>query len=447
MNAFVNSTCGRRLAQFALCLAVAMALFLAGCGGGGGGGGETPVDSTPVISNLQFAPTTILQNEGNGTLIVSGTFDYTDAGKDLATLHLTGADGSTLSSPIEGVAGTESGTIQGMVEVDTSIVGLFSFQLFVTDSGGRKSNILSGTFEVKPNDTGTRWTQQALPVPPGTSLWQKRVRWSGSLFVTVGASIFTSPDAVTWTERASGLTAMLNDLTWTGSQFVAVGANGQVLTSPTGTAWTQQPIPVAGSAALNGVAASSTRLVAVGTQSDPVSGAPVALIMSSPDGVTWTAAPGTIPAALNAVVWSGSQFVAVGSTLGLPNAEAIALTSPDGITWTSRPINATGLNVLHDIAWNGSRFVAVGYAGAVTSTDGATWQATGVGVVGPNNAIGWSGQRFMSCGVVYCQVSTDGLQWQTAAPLPGTGPAVYGLAWNGSKWVVVGVNSYVATSP
>jgi hypothetical protein len=136
----------------------------------------------------------------------------------------------------------------------------------------------------------------------------------------------------------------------------------------------------------------------------------------------------------------------VGTGLGQSNAQPIVLTSTDGLAWTSQRLDMIGLSGFYDIAWGGSRFVAVGYAGGATSIDGVTWQQTGAGTLGANQAIGWSGNRFLSCGVVYCQVSTDGLQWGSTQ-LPGVGPNVYGVAWNGTRWVVVGTNSYVASSP
>jgi hypothetical protein len=430
----------RSLKRMAVCCIATIAAV--GCGGDGSGS----VDSTPAISSLQFSPTSALQYDGNGTVTVSGAFDFTDAGKDLSTLYLTSSNGSNLSFAINGAAGQPSGTIQGTLQVDTTVLGHYNFQLYVTDTAGLHSNTLSSNFDVNPNDTGSHWTPQAL-LPGVSPLWLKRVRWSGSMFVTVGTSIFTSPDAVTWTQQPSGLSSMMNDVTWTGSQFVVVGDNGAVLTSADAIAWTPQVTPTAVAPALNGVASSSTRLVAVGTQTDPASNTTVSLILTSKDGITWNAIPKTTQAALNAVTWSGSQFVAVGSALGQANSQAIALTSPDGVTWTSTVINQTGLNVLYDVAWNGSRFVAVGLAGAATSTDGLAWQAAGVGVVGANNAIAWSGHHFITCGVAFCELSTDGLQWQDTAQPPGTGPSVYGLAWSGTKWVAVGTNSYVTTSP
>jgi hypothetical protein len=422
---------------------------LTGCGGGGGGSatGSGNADSKPVISNLQYSPNVALQFASGGTQIVTGSIDFADAGKDLATIDLTSTDGSNITSPVQGAAGLASGTIQAWLQVDTSKIGKFNFQVSAIDNAGLRSNSLSGTFEVKANDTGSSWTQRSLGVSSGSSFWQKRVRWSGSMFISVGAGIFTSQDGITWTQREPNITTSLNDVIWIGGQFIAVGDGGAVITSPDGISWTSRSIPSVASPTLNGVTGSSSHLVAVGTQIDQTSGNTVTLVLTSPDGINWAVVPLTVQAALNAVVWSGSQFVAVGTALGQSNAQPLTLASADGTNWTSTQLIITGLSTLYDVAWSGSRYVAVGYAGAVTSTDGANWQQTGQGVVSGNYAVGWSGQRFMICGLTYCQTSVDGIQWQSAAMLPGLGPLVYGLAWNGSQWVVVGTSSYVATSP
>jgi len=67
---------------------------------------------------------------------------------------------------------------------------------------------------------------------------------------------------------------------------------------------------------------------------------------------------------LAGVVWSGTQFVAVGNP-GI-------LTSPDGITWTAQA--AGSAYSLYGVAWSGTLFAAVGTLGTiVTSPDGITW--------------------------------------------------------------------------
>lgn len=61
----------------------------------------------------------------------------------------------------------------------------------------------------------------------------RRIKWYVNQFVAVsdGGRIFTSPNGITWTQRAS-LGTNINDLTWSGSLYVAVGDSGLIVTSP-----------------------------------------------------------------------------------------------------------------------------------------------------------------------------------------------------------------------
>lgn len=420
-------------------------LAVAACGGGDGGG---PTESAPVIGNLTYAPDSALQFDFAGQVTITGNFDFSDRDGDLATLTLTTSQGATLTAPVSGAGGQTSGTIQGAVEVDTRVIGRYTFSVYVTDSRGNRSNSLSGTFDVEVNDTANRWTERALPVPSGSAVNLQDVVYTGTLYVAVGESIFTSTDGVAWTERQAGVSRVLNDVTWSGGRLVAVGDGAAVLTSPDGTSWTLQPVPAAVEPVLRGVAGSGSRYVAVGSQWDTSALAYRELILSSTDGVTWSQAAQSWSMDLHEVLWSGTKFVAVGTQLGGPNAEAAVLVSADGLNWTKHLVG--DLSVLHEIAWNGSHFVATGYPGAARSPDAIAWTRVGQGTVS-GTAIAWSGQRFLTCGTTYCQSSTDGAQWQTtAAPLPGSMVQAKGLAWGGTQWVAVGrtVNaSLVLTSP
>jgi hypothetical protein len=57
------------------------ALFLVALGGCGGGGS---IDSTPSITNLVFSSTSAVQGDGNGSITVTGSVSFTDAGGDVA---------------------------------------------------------------------------------------------------------------------------------------------------------------------------------------------------------------------------------------------------------------------------------------------------------------------------------------------------------------------------
>src|SRR5690606_33893142 len=104
----------------------------------------------------------------------------------------------------------------------------------------------------------------------------------------------------------------LQSVTWTGSQVVAVGDSGTVITSPNGLSWEGRVSGVGGH--LFGVAASPSRIVAVGAGGT---------IVTSADGITWQPQASGVTVGLYGVTWTGSIFVAVG-------AGGTVITSPDG---------------------------------------------------------------------------------------------------------------------
>lgn len=172
---------------------------------------------------------------------------------------------------------------------------------------------------------GTTWTSRSS----GTTNNLQDVAWSGSRFVAVGAAgtIRSSPDGITWSTQTSGTTNQLNGVTWSGTQFVAVGAAGTILTSPDGLSWTARTSGSSG--LLNGVGSSGPLLVAVGASG---------LILTSPTGVTWSSRSSGTSSELISVTWTGTRFVAVGAS----NAIRV---STNGATWTSSypalPVPAT----------------------------------------------------------------------------------------------------------
>lgn len=131
----------------------------------------------------------------------------------------------------------------------------------------------------------------------------------------------------------------------TASQVVGVSATGRIFTSPNGTApaWTLRTNPVAGASVLNAVFHNGSSYVAVGHKAGPPQ---QALILTSPDGITWTEAASvpTSTRSLNTVlqadgVWltggenrvlftSGTSSVALPSFSQQPSSGA-ALTGAD----------------------------------------------------------------------------------------------------------------------
>ncbi len=78
--------------------------------------------------------------------------------------------------------------------------------------------------EVYVSPDGESWSENKLDITtPSRFLYG--ATWGGSQFVIVGScgNIFTSPDGRKWTWRDSGTKAQLNDVVWTGSEYIAVG--------------------------------------------------------------------------------------------------------------------------------------------------------------------------------------------------------------------------------
>jgi len=128
------------------------------------------------------------------------------------------------------------------------------------------------------------------------------------------------------------------------------------------------------------------------------------LVLTSPDGITWTARTTTTNA--SRVIWvSGiNLFVLVGKNRGGAASNRI-MTSPDGITWT-----------LRTQAWadTASQFNGL-------ETDGTTIVATGINSIG----VATGGQM---------QTSTDGITWTTR--LTGV-PHLFEVRHGNGLWVVV----------
>jgi hypothetical protein len=388
---------------------------------------------------LWFNPTFATLGQSGGAIWVTGYTDFIDACGDIVNANLQSGAG-LMTVPIEGGSGLTSGEGYGAFLVSTQYLGSFAFDIWVQDSKGNASNKLSGVFRVvNENDIGTRWTERTSGITPQLN----SVISSGTQFVAVGyvGMILTSPDGIHWTKRTSGTNSTLWSVTWTGTQFVAVGEDRTVLTSPDATTWTQRniPIEVGNLSFLYDVSWSGTQLVAVGNK--VLTSA--AEILTSPDGVIWARTSSEIHKMNNAVLysiaWSGARFVAVGAQDGSPY-QAIIAHSSDGINWTQITLDTQ--NKLFDIIWTGSQFLAVGYNGIVmASLDGDTWESRSSGV--PDfRGVAWSGKKFVGVGT-YIYTSVDGIDWTRAYDVLG----LRAVTWSGSQFVAVGFGGQILTSP
>jgi hypothetical protein len=126
-----------------------MTAFLFSCGGGGGGG----ISDTPKISKAVISPSTVTQNQGNGTINVNLSMDFKDSGGDVTSFTLNTYDANknqltTDTVPISGASGVINGTITSTLPIPTTTIGNYTWKIFVTDAGSRTSNTLSGSFSI-----------------------------------------------------------------------------------------------------------------------------------------------------------------------------------------------------------------------------------------------------------------------------------------------------------
>ncbi len=114
------------------------------------------------------------------------------------------------------------------------------------------------------------------------------VIYDGANFVAVddGGFIWTSANGITWASggtEANGINQALYAITYNGSLYVAVGDGGQIVTSKTAkpsSIWTQPTNYVITDHFLDGIAWGAGQFVAVGQEG---------WIVTSPDGINWTA--------------------------------------------------------------------------------------------------------------------------------------------------------------
>ena len=311
----------------------------------------------------------------------------------------------------------------------------------VTWGGGRF--VAVGDYAVLYSSDGDRW--QPAPLDVESPLTGVGGSGAGLVAVGRGGTILHSSDGIRWdaaTEAGAGVPLpTLDGVAWGGERFVAVaGWTDSIVHSLDGEHW-QEASPHGELYGLGGVMWAGDRFVAVGHS-----------IGLSEDGVRWRRARMSVHGDLTAVAWNGERHVAVGR-------EGLIVHSDNGDWWSPATDSATA-ETLTDVAWNGERFVAVGHHGAIVySSDGDRWQpasrpAVPFRAARPDDdpyqiyyyfsGIVWNGERFVAVGwggdgnlgtVVH---SSDGDRWELAADHDHLADEhLEAVAWSGERFVAV----------
>lgn len=357
--------------------------------------------------------------------------------------YAVGKFGTILSSP--------DGETWTKVEINSSetLNDIYSYDnklAVVGDKGGFYST-----------SDGTNWNMASISSDSSI----KNICWNGAKFVASSdnGNIVTSMDGTSWawvsleaslgvkTTEVNGtskgllqLGSGIKDICWDGKRFVAVGYNGTIYTSDSGTKWAKvnsstsnnlEAVIFTGSTYFivgsNGTLLQSKDLVSIITTNlnniDQTLNSVVwgknkfvivgnsGTILTSYDGELWVKQDNTFGKDYSKVIYTGKMFVAVGS-------EGYIIYSYDGIKWVR---SNTGIfSKLNSISWNGKIFVAVGEAGEIlTSSNCIKWNISNSGAYRSIDSIVWDGVNFVASEGKYGTVliSSDAKVWSRVSRL------------------------------
>lgn len=411
---------------------------LGGCGGGGG--------------NSASAPTNLVATVGDGRI----TLSYTAK---------SGVDYWAFVASFSNLTRDNAEQILTDIDQPEDICGLYNNKQYWLalngrtngGAGGSLSNVVTAT----PRPAGSTWSVSGAP-GSGTvnSLGYTYTDYCRSFdydlttlpgkgfLVAVGDNglLQVSSDyGSTWTAGTlpSGFTANLyaaggytenpssSALSDKNVRLVAVGAEGVILRSEDGVAWTQTRAGASGQPDLTAVTRSGTTLVVAGKSGT---------ILSSTDAKTWSARSSGTTADLHGLASGGGIYVAVGDNGTL-------LTASSSSTWTTETSGTTA--ALRSVAYGNyaytdgvsdttiDTYVVVGDSGTVlTSTNGgSTWQTVTPFTASNLVAVGYS-TRFVA-------LDAAGNSWTSENGLSWSGPYATGLA-SGLTMVSTG-SRYFAT--
>lgn len=244
-------------------------------------------------------------------------------------------------------------------------------------------------------------------------------------FVVDGEMAFPTAGE-TWSAHSAAANNQWNSVTYGNGLFVAVSNDGaqRVMTSPDGITWTARPVT---DGAWSSVTYGKGLFVAVAFQ-----GSGYDQVMTSPDGINWTFRTGH-PGQWRSVTYGNGLFVAVAN-----DDSNCVMTSPDGITWTQR--NAATNGFWSSVAYGNGVFTSVPFTlqDSMYSTDGVLWNDATSNSGGTWRGLAFGNGRFIAVGDSKVSTSPEGNTWFTQSPIPG-GIWVSATYGNG-MYVAVAVN-------
>ncbi|MCX6584480.1 MAG: Ig-like domain-containing protein [Candidatus Aminicenantes bacterium] len=212
-----------------------------------------------------------------------------------------------------------------------------------------------------------------------------------SIILSMPVSLKAQTYGNTWANGNLKTEMVLRDVVWSGARFIAVGDNGVVYTSPSGSTWTRESTPIG----------TSDHLFGVGTN-------------------------------------GAGNLVAVGRD------QLILYSQNNGDSWTIVNSRITNTPDIYKVAYGNGKFVAADEGGGVwISADGSTgWTKYNSGL--PLRCIAFANGYFLAgtvSGGIVRSATGDAGSWENVGSL---GTAVRDIDYGNGKWLAVGRN--IATS-
>lgn len=363
---------------------------------------------------------------GSSALALQASSTTAVTGGHAVTLQATGGSGGTptwaLSGP--GALSASSGSTVDYLPPDGEGVDQAATVTVTVTSGADSQQVQIAL--AAATIAGHAWQ-----VSREASVYWRSVAAGAGRFVAAGNhGLATSADGSDWLHIDLG-----TGTTWVSSAlgpagWLAIGAAGEVATSPDGVAWTMgAPIfahAVGSSLLTPQVVAGNGLYVAVYGDTT----------YASTDGVAWTARAGGFAS----VAFGNGVFVAAdgGDDGSVPGLYA----STDGRQWTLTQPVPQALPV-RDVAFGNGRFVAGNlYDATWTSSDGQSWLAGGVPAQLSVGALDFAGGSFYNGTTGTVLTTTDGAAWNET----GLPAAFDSTSWVGARFAASGDTLVAALS-
>lgn len=358
---------------------------------------------------------------------------------------------SPIQTQLDGKASTTADVPKSTVTTKGDLIAATANATVARVGVGANGTVLTAdsaqTAGVKWASAGVTWTPR---FNPGSSIGSINcIEYNGSnlwVFGTNSGSIYTSPDAITWTARTAGFAGNeVKSIAYGNGLWVAVGLAGIICTSPDGITWTTRTSNMSTND-INAVAYANSVWVAVGGGGGTTN---TGGITYSTDGITWTRKSQSLTIGVNyySVAWNGTNWI-VGTAFSTNNY--LYATTPSG-TWTAA---VSGSGSIYKLFWDGTRMTMqrgneFAYAtGTTLATNGTYYASPVIETANRNNAYYYNNKVY-AIQSIYAQsftpISSTSLLVDTPVLLPtrltNTTPyldnTIYSI-WIGAQGIILG---------